>query len=129
MERNWPYFVSTMDILDMVISKVDTEISVIYENNLADDSLKRIGKKLRFQFNSLVKLHNKITPKDVIKERKEFRKALFIRNNYTEMLNILQADIMNKLTNTRYKKIDKKFLEDSLMTSIAGISAAMKNTG
>ena len=129
MERNWPYFVSTMDILDMVISKVDTEISVIYENNLADESLKRIGKKLRFQFDALVKLHNKITPKDVVKERKEFRKALFVRNNYTEMLNILQADIMNKLTNKKYKKLDKKFLEDSLMTSIAGISAAMKNTG
>ena len=129
MERNWPYFVSTMDILDMVISKVDPEISVIYENNLADKSLIRIGKRLRFQFDALVKLHNKITPKDVIKERKEFRKALFIRNNYTEMLNILQADIMNKLTNKRYKKLDKKFLEDSLMTSIAGISAAMKNTG
>ena len=77
----------------------------------------------------MLKLHNKITPKDVIKERKEFRKALFIRNNYTEMLNILQADIMNKLTNKKYKKIDKKFLDDSLMTSIAGISAAMKNTG
>jgi phosphoenolpyruvate carboxylase len=129
MERNWPYFVSTMDILDMVISKVDPEISVIYENNLADKSLIRIGKRLRFQFDALVKLHNKITPKDVIKERKEFRKALFIRNNYTEMLNILQADIMNKLTNKRYKQLDKKFLEDSLMTSIAGISAAMKNTG
>ena len=129
MERNWPYFVSTMDILDMVISKVDTEISVIYENNLADESLKRIGKKLRFQFDALVKLHNKITPRDVVKERKKFRKALFVRNNYTEMLNILQADIMNKLTNRKYKKLDKKFLEDSLMTSIAGISAAMKNTG
>ena len=129
MERNWPYFVSTMDILDMVISKVDPEISVIYENNLADKSLIRIGKRLRFQFDALVKLHNKITPKDVIKERKEFRKALFIRNNYTEMLNILQSDIMNKLTNKKYKKLDKKFLEDSLMTSIAGISAAMKNTG
>ena len=97
MERNWPYFVSTMDILDMVISKVDPEISVIYENNLADKSLIRIGKRLRFQFDALVKLHNKITPKDVIKERKEFRKALFIRNNYTEMLNILQADIMLSL--------------------------------
>jgi phosphoenolpyruvate carboxylase len=45
------------------------------------------------------------------------------------MLNILQADIMNKLTKRKYKKLDKKFLEDSLMTSIAGISAAMKNTG
>ncbi len=129
MERNWPYFVSTMDILDMVISKVDPEISVIYENNLADASLKRIGKKLRFQFEALVKLHNKITPKEVLKERKEFRKSLFVRNNYTEMLNILQANVMNKLTNKKYKNLDKKFLEDALMTSIAGISAAMKNTG
>ena len=84
MEKNWPYFISTMDILDMVISKVDPEISIIYENNLADNALKRIGKKLRFQFDALVKFHNKITPKDVVKERKEFRKALFIRNNYTE---------------------------------------------
>jgi phosphoenolpyruvate carboxylase len=129
MVRNWPYFISTMDILDMVISKVDPEISIIYENNLADKGLKRIGKKLRFQFKELVKLHNKITPKEVLKERKEFRKALFIRNNYTEMLNILQADIMNKINNKRYKKEDKIFLEDALMTSIAGISAAMKNTG
>ena len=129
MERNWPYFISTMDILDMVISKVDPEISIIYENNLADKALKRIGKKLRFQFDALVKLHNKITPKEVFKERKEFRKALFIRNNYTETLNILQATIMNKINNNKYKKLDKKFLDDALMTSIAGISAAMKNTG
>ena len=129
MEKNWPYFVSTMDILDMVISKVDPEISVIYENNLADAPLRRIGKKLRYQFDALVKLHNKITPREVVKERKQFRKALFIRSNYTEMLNILQANIMNKLTNKKYKKLDKKFLDDALMTSIAGISAAMKNTG
>ena len=59
----------------------------------------------------------------------EFRKALFIRNNYTEMLNLLQANIMSKLNNKKYKKLDKKFLDDALMTSIAGISAAMKNTG
>jgi phosphoenolpyruvate carboxylase len=129
MERNWPYFISTMDILDMVISKVDPEISIIYENNLSDKALKRIGKKLRFQFDALVKLHNKITPKEVFKERKEFRKALFIRNNYTETLNILQATIMNKINNNKYKKLDKKFIDDALMTSIAGISAAMKNTG
>ena len=129
MEKNWPYFISTMDILDMVISKVDPKISIIYENNLADNSLKRIGKKLRFQFASLVKLHNKITPREVVKERKEFRKALFIRSNYTEILNILQANIMNKLKDKKYKNLDKKFLEDALMTSIAGISAAMKNTG
>ena len=45
------------------------------------------------------------------------------------MLNILQASIKNKINNRKYKKQDKKFLNDALMTSIAGISAAMKNTG
>ena len=35
---------------------------------------------------------------------------------------------MKKLKNDKKKK-DKKFLEDAMMTSIAGISAAMKNTG
>ena len=29
----------------------------------------------------------------------------------------------------KYKNSDKKYLDDALMTSIAGISAAMKNTG
>ena len=36
---------------------------------------------------------------------------------------------MNKLSQKKYKKQGKKFLNDALMTSIAGISAAMKNTG
>lgn len=129
MQKNWPFFFSTMDILDMVISKVDPEISIIYENNLADAALKQIGKKLRFQFNSLVKLHNQITPKEVARERKEFRKALFIRNNYTEILNILQANILKKIIKRKFKKKDQNYIDDALMTSIAGIAAAMKNTG
>ncbi len=40
MERNWPFFNSTMDILDMVISKVDPEISKVYESKLAAKTMK-----------------------------------------------------------------------------------------
>jgi len=129
MERNWPFFYSTMDILDMVISKIDPEISKIYENYLADNDLKRVGKRLRFQFEGLKNLHNKITPKDIVKERKEFRKSLFVRNNYTEALNILQATIMSKSNSGKLNYIDRKYLDDAIMTSIAGLSAAIKNTG
>jgi phosphoenolpyruvate carboxylase len=129
MERNWPFFYSTMDILDMVITKIDPEISKIYENYLADNDLKRVGKRLRFQFQGLKNLHNKITPKDIVKERKEFRKSLFVRNNYTEALNILQATIMSKSNSSKLNYIDRKYLDDAIMTSIAGLSAAIKNTG
>ena len=129
MEKNWPFFNSNMDILDMVISKADPEISKIYENNLADNRLKRVGKKLRFQFYAIKKLNKKITPREIIKARKEFRTSVIVRNIYSEVLNIIQAATMRKLNRKKYNINEKKYLDDALMTSIAGISAAMKNTG
>jgi len=129
MEKNWPFFNSTMDLLDMVISKVDPEISKIYEENLADADLKRVGKKLRFQFEALKKLNRNITPSEILKQRKAFRGPAIIRNVYSEVLNILQATVMMKLSKSNNNKIDNDNLNDALMTSIAGISAAIKNTG
>ena len=129
MEKDWPFFNSTMDILDMVISKADPEISKIYEDNLADYKLKKVGNKLRFQFDEIKKLNKRITPKEIIKARKEFRTSVIVRNIYSEVLNIIQAATMSKLSRKKYISEEKKYLEDALMTSIAGISAAMKNTG
>ena len=129
MEKNWPFFNSTMDLLDMVISKVDPEISKIYEENLADENLKRIGKKLRFQFDALKTLNKKITPTEILQQRKVFRSPAIIRNLYSEVLNILQATVMMKLSKKNNKRENKVYLNDALMTSIAGISAAIKNTG
>ena len=128
MEKNWPFFNSMLDMLDMVISKADPEISKIYEEYLADESLKRVGQKLRFQFDVIKKLNKKITPKEIIASRKQFRSPIIIRNIYSEVLNIIQPIVIKKIKNTKNKK-DKEYLNDALLTSIAGISAAMKNTG
>ena len=96
---------------------------------LADPQLKRVGKKLRFQFDAVKKLNHEITPKEILQQRKAFRGPAIIRNIYAEVLNVLQAVVMNKLTNKKLSKLSKKNLDDALMTSIAGISAAIKNTG
>tara|TARA_B100001093_G_scaffold141156_1_gene133618 strand:- start:764 stop:3451 length:2688 start_codon:yes stop_codon:yes gene_type:complete len=128
MERNWPFFNSMLDILDMVISKVDTDISKIYEEYLADDKLKRVGRKLRFQFEVIKKLNKEITPKEIIKARKQFRTSILVRSIYSEVLNIIQPIVIKKIKINK-KNLDKKYLNDALLTSIAGISAAMKNTG
>ena len=128
MERNWPFFNSMLDILDMVITKADPEISKIYEEHLADESLKRVGKKLRFQFDVIKKLNKKITPKEIIAARKQFRTSIGVRNIYSEVLNIVQPIAIKKIKTIKNKK-DKEYLNDTLLTSIAGIAAAMKNTG
>ena len=128
MERNWPFFNSMLDMLDMVISKVDPDISKIYEEYLADEKLKRVGKKLRFQFDVINKLNKEITPKEIMKIRKQFRSSVIVRSIYSEVLNIIQPIVMKKIK-TKKNTLDNKFLNDALLTSIAGISAAMKNTG
>jgi len=112
----------------MVISKADPEISKIYEEFLADKRLQRVGQKLRFQFDIIKELNKKITPKEILKIRKEFRSTALVRNIYSEVLNIIQPIVIYKLKKKKDKK-NRKYLEDALLTSIAGISAAMKNTG
>ena len=129
MEKNWPFFNSTMDILDMVISKVDPEISKVYEDSIADKNLKKLGDKLRNEFEEIKMLNKLITPKEIINHRKQFRTSVIVRNIYSEVLNILQAVVMKKISKRKISKEQKKYLEDAMMTSIAGISAAMKNTG
>ncbi len=128
MEKNWPFFNSMLDTLDMVIAKADPEISKIYEEYLADDSLKRVGKKLRFQFDVIKKLNKKITPKEIAAIRKQFRSPIIARSIYSEVLNIIQPIVIKKLQVNKSPK-NKQYLNDALLTSIAGISAAMKNTG
>ncbi|MBD1143892.1 phosphoenolpyruvate carboxylase [Pelagibacterales bacterium SAG-MED33] len=128
MEKNWPFFNSMLDILDMVITKADPEISKIYEEYLADDALKRVGQKLRFQFEAIKNLNKKITTKEIILTRKQFRTLVTVRAIYSEVLNIIQPIVIFKLKKNK-KMSDKKYLNDALLTSIAGISAAMKNTG
>ena len=128
MERNWPFFNSMLDMLDMVISKADPEISKIYEEYLANENLKRVGKKLRFQFDAIKKLNRRITPTEISKLRKEFRTSVIVRSIYSEVLNIIQPIVISKLKKNNNLE-NKKYLNDALLTSIAGISAAMKNTG
>ena len=60
---------------------------------------------------------------------KKFRTTVLVRNIYSEVLNILQAVVMNKMSKKGLKADERKYLNDAMMTSIAGISAAMKNTG
>ncbi len=128
MEKNWPFFNSMLDILDMVITKADPEISKIYEEYLGDNALKRVGKKLRFQFDAIKNLNKKITTKETIITRKQLRTLITVRAIYSEVLNIIQPIVIFKLKKNK-KMSEKKYLNDALLTSIAGISAAMKNTG
>ena len=129
MLKEWPYFYAMMDMLDMVLAKTDQRIIKFYEECLGDKNLKNTGEKLRKQLSTLIYLNRKIIPTYILEQRKEYRDSIRKRNTYAEVLNILQADIMKKLYKKKLKVKDKKLLTDSMLVTIAGIAAAMKNVG
>ena len=129
MLKAWPYFYAMMDMLDMVLAKTDQRIIKFYEECLGDNNLKNTGEKLRKQLSTLIYLNRKIIPTYVLEQRKEYRDSIRKRNTYAEVLNILQADIMKKLYKKKLNIKDKKLLTDSMLVTIAGIAAAMKNVG
>ena len=129
MLNNWPFFYAMMDMLDMVLAKTDQRVIQFYEECLADQDLKNTGKKLRKQLSSLIFLNNKLVPKHILNQRKAYRESIRIRNTYAETLNLLQADVMKKLNKTKLKSNKRAILMDVMLVTIAGISAAMKNTG
>ncbi len=129
MLTHWPFFYAMMDMLDMVLAKTDQRVIKFYEENVGDKTLKNIGDKLRTQLSSLIYLNRKIIPNYILEQRKEYRESIRIRNTYAEVLNIMQADIMKKLTRNNLKINNKKLLKDAMLITIAGIAAAMKNVG
>ena len=129
MLKEWPYFYAMMDMLDMVLAKTDQRIIKFYEECLGDNNLKNTGEELRKQLSTLIYLNRKIIPTYVLEQRKEYRDSIRKRNTYAEVLNILQADIMKKLYKKKLNTKDKKLLIDSMLVTIAGIAAAMKNVG
>jgi len=129
MLNKWPFFYAMMDMLDMVLTKTDLRVIQFYEECLGDKELQNIGNKLRRQLLSLININKTLIPKYILEQRKSYRESIRIRNTYAETLNLLQADIMRKLKVTNLRNADRKLLMDAMMVTIAGISAAMKNTG
>lgn len=56
MYHNWPFFQSTLDLIEMVLAKADMHIANLYDNILlSDPKEKQIGNKLRIRFEKTVK--------------------------------------------------------------------------
>jgi phosphoenolpyruvate carboxylase len=91
--------------------------------------LKKTGERLRKQLSSLIYLNKKIIPSYILEQRKGYRESIRVRNTYAEVLNLLQADIMRKLKQKKMKSKNRKTLNDAMLVTVAGIAAAMKNTG
>jgi len=131
MYRDWPFFRSLVDNLQMALAKADFVIAREYDSLVQDRHVAdRIFGKLEEEYRLSREMVLAITGQaDVLDHVPVIQESIRLRNPYVDPLSFIQVDLLHQL---RYhcpsKEECKETLEQVLLT-INGIAAGLRNTG
>ncbi|XP_022157085.1 phosphoenolpyruvate carboxylase 4 isoform X2 [Momordica charantia] len=126
MYQEWPFFQSTLDLIEMVLGKADTHIAKHYDEVLVSENRRELGSVLRKKLEEtekyvlIVSRHGKLS-----ENNRSLRRLIESRLHYLNPLNLLQVEVLKRLRCDS----DNKKLRDALLITINGIAAGMRNTG
>lgn len=127
MVQNWPFFSAYISLLEMVVCKVDNQISTYYEEQLVPEQYRGLGVELRDDVNELTELIKKLKHSDtLLLDDPMLIHSLAVRKPYVDPLNYLQAELLKRY---RTSEVFSPELERALKVTMAGIAAGMRNTG
>jgi len=125
MELNWPFFSTTLDLVEMVLAKGDPDVALLYDAVLVPENLRPLGDELRQRFADTVQTVLEITEHQKLMENHPIiLGSIKVRNPYVDLLNLLQVQVLQRL-----RAGEEGFLRDALFATINGIAAGMRNTG
>ena len=131
MIRQWPFFRTYIDMLEMVLAKSDLRIASYYEKTLvSDETLKKLGEDLRGRLQSCIDHVLTIKEQQALLEAEPvFAHSMRVRNPYTDPLHYLQAELLRRDRESEDQGKVPETVERALKVTMAGISAGMRNTG
>lgn len=128
MNRDWPYFHSVLDMLEMVLAKAEPAIVVEYEGRLtAEPALQALGAELRQHLaHAVVVLRRLFDGRELLANAPILRHSIQVRSPYIVPLHLIQAELMAR---SRAQTDIPALTDHALMVTIAGIAAGLRNTG
>jgi phosphoenolpyruvate carboxylase len=125
LARDWPFFRSLLDLLEMVLAKSDPDIASYYDRLLVPDDLRPLGQELRASCQRTIEAVLRAKNESrLLDNDPELRSTISLRNPYVDPLNLLQAELLR-----RSRQGDDARLADALLITVNGIAAGMRNTG
>ncbi|CAH8253554.1 unnamed protein product [Arabidopsis lyrata] len=126
MYKEWPFFQSTIDLIEMVLAKADIPIAKHYDEELVSENRRGIGSELRKELLTTEKYVLVISGHEKLSENnRSLKKLIESRLPYLNPMNMLQVEILKRLR----RDDDNNKLRDALLITINGIAAGMRNTG
>jgi len=131
MYKNWRFFKSHIDNIQMNIAKADMWIALEYSFLVKPREVgKRIFERIRNEYRLTEDVILKITEQERILNNKPFiQKSIELRDPYVDSLSYIQVGLLRRLSKGDFLEGEESNLIDNLKLSINGISAGMKNTG
>jgi phosphoenolpyruvate carboxylase len=125
MMKQWPFFRSTIELIEMVLAKAEARIAACYDRLLVPDDLRDLGESLRDRLLRTVGLVQHLTGHErLLETNPSLRRSIDVRNPYVDPINVVQAEILRRLRQT-----PDDALRDAFITTVNGIAAGMRNTG
>ncbi len=131
MYKNWSFFKSHIDNIQMTLAKADMWIALEY-SFLAKP--REVGRRLF----GIIRSEHELTERMILKISNQQRildynpflqKSIELRNPYIDSLSYIQVGLLRRLGKGDYEPGEESELIDNLKLSINGIAAGMKNTG
>ena len=126
MYRDWPFFRSTIELIEMVLAKAEARIAAQYDRVLVPEHLAAIGEDLRNRLLRTVDMVRRVTGHErLLETNRVLRRSIDVRNPYVDPINLVQVEILRRL---RASAGDES-LRDAFVVTVNGIAAGMRNTG
>nr|ASA69251.1 phosphoenolpyruvate carboxylase 4 [Vitis labrusca x Vitis vinifera] len=126
MYKEWPFFQSTIDLIEMVLGKADITIAKHYDEVLVSPSRQELGADLRRELLTTGKYVLVVTGHEKLSQNnRSLRRLIESRLPFLNPMNMLQVEILRRLR----RDDDNNKLRDALLITINGIAAGMRNTG
>jgi phosphoenolpyruvate carboxylase len=131
MYKNWRFFKSHIDNIQMTLAKADMWIGLEYSFLVKPKEVgKRIFQRIRNEHRLTEEAVLKITEQERILDNNPFlQKSIELRNPYVDSLSYIQVGLLRRLNKGDFREGEESKLIENLKLSINGIAAGMKNTG
>lgn len=130
MYNEWGSFRTTIDLVEMILSKSDSSIARHYEDVLVNDpAAVDLGSEIRKIHDGTEQAIKNLTGHKILAENDHLLLQLMaVRNPYVDCLNVLQAETLKRLR-ANENSDEEQVLNDALLTTITGVANGMGNTG
>jgi phosphoenolpyruvate carboxylase len=126
MYEEWPFFQSTIDLIEMVLAKADPRIAAEYDRRLVPPRLQPLGQDLRSRLvratAEVLAITGHRTPAE---STPVLRRSIDVRNPYVDPINLVQIEVLARLRRSHAASA----LTQAFAVTVNGIAAGMRNTG